>query len=109
MKARPSLAEDKVDALVEMFSEHIKFSDLHRVDEAKIDQKRLKDKGSLLEPLQRNLSFSPVVVKIVLKCCGCWEVGPRDAATLCADFAEEARVKMGARHSRPFQKSAVRC
>ena len=53
MKARPRLDEDKLDELVELFSEHIKFPTSivysEKMDEAKIHQKRLKENGLLLE------------------------------------------------------------
>ena len=70
MKACPRLDEDKLDELVELFSEHIKFPTSivysEKMDEAKIHQKRLKETGLLLEKVRRlqgNLSISPVVVK----------------------------------------------
>ena len=68
MEARQRLAEDKLDELVELFSEHIKFPTSivysERMDEARIDQKRLKENGTLLEKVRRlqgNQSISPVV------------------------------------------------
>ena len=70
MKARPRLAEDKLNELVELFSEHVKvlgsivYSE--KMDQPKIDHKRLRENGLRLEivrRLQGNLSISPVVVK----------------------------------------------
>ena len=121
MTARPSLAEEKLDALVELFSEHIKFPTSivysEKMDDAKIDQKRLKDKGFLLEQLQRNLSFSLVVVKIVLKrardrtySLRLLGSGPARCCDIMRRLCRSSAVSKGAPHIRDtFQKSAVRC
>ena len=88
------------------------------MDEAKINQKRLKENGLLLEKVRRlqgNLSISPVVVKNALKQTterkhSSWKLIEGDAedfAVVVGKRAQAARTKMGARHSQRCEKSVL--